>query len=179
VPRTRADVARDQKVGEIVDAARDRLLDGGYEALSVVGLARDLGLAQNAVYWYFPTKDHLFVAGVDRILHDVLSRKPRHGSALSRVLWFADRLHEFQDLRVTMHDRARTSEVVASYEADAVSLLRTLLTGALEGQVADDRLADTVDAVLALCEGVLLHDLGRARRRRIIELGYSALVNGG
>ena len=62
---------------------------------------------------------------------------------------------------------------------DAVSLLRTLLTGALEGQVADDRLADTVDAVLALCEGVLLHDLGRARRRRIIELGYSALVNGG
>lgn len=179
MPRTRPDFTRDEKVAEIVDAARRRLLEGGYESLSVVAIARELGLAQNAVYWYFPTKDHLFVAAVDRILHEVLSRKPRHGSPLSRVLWFAERLHEFQDLRVTMRDRARTSEVVARYEDDVVAMLRALLTGALSGLVEDDRLGDTVDAVLALCEGVLLHDLGRARRRHVIELGYERLVGNG
>ena len=179
MPRTRPDFTRDEKVTEIVDAARTRLLDGGYESLSIVGSARALGLAQNAVYWYFPTKDHLFVAAVDRILHEVLSRKPRHGSSLSRVLWFAERLYEFQDLRVTMRDRARTSEVVARYEDDVVALLRALLAGALTGLVEDARLDDTVDAVLSLCEGVLLHDLGRARRRRVIELGYERLVGDG
>jgi TetR/AcrR family transcriptional regulator, cholesterol catabolism regulator len=178
VPRTRPHVARDDKVAEIVDAARTRLLEGGYDSLSVVAIARQLGLAQNAVYWYFPTKDHLFVAGVDRILHEVLSRKPRRGTALSHVLWFAERLHELRDLRITMRDRARTSEVVASYEADVVAMLRALLAGGLTGLVDDERLGDTVDALLALCDGVLLHDLGRAHRRRVIELGYDRLVGG-
>jgi len=47
---------------EILALAQARLREGGYEALSVAALARELGLAQNAIYWYFPSKDHLFVA---------------------------------------------------------------------------------------------------------------------
>ena len=178
MPRTRPDLERGTKVDEIVKAARDRLLDGGYAALSVAELARHLGLAQNAIYWYFPTKDHLFVAAVDRILHDVLDRKPRRGATVERVLWFAERLAEFQELRITMRDRARASEVVAGFERDVAALLRALLVGALRDDVDADRLDDTADAVLALCEGVLLREMSRAQRARLIRYGFEKLTAG-
>jgi AcrR family transcriptional regulator len=166
-------VDRDAKVDEIVAAARTQLQEGGYSALSIVGIARSLGVAQNAIYWYFPTKDHVFVAAVDRMLHEILEQKPRAGTPLRHVLWFADRLYEFQDLRVTMRDRARDSEVVAAYEADVVELLRLLLSGSLNATVLTAEIDDVVDAIMALCDGVLLRtELSQARRRRIIELGY-------
>jgi AcrR family transcriptional regulator len=170
-------VARDAKVDEIVAAARAQLEDAGYSGLSIIGIARSLGVAQNAVYWYFPTKDHVFVAAVDRMLHEILEQKPRAGTPLRHVLWFADRLHEFQDLRVTMHDRARHSDVVASYEADVISLLRVLLSGSLSGTVPPAEIEDVVDALMALCDGVLLRGgLSTVRRRRLITLGYRRLV---
>jgi AcrR family transcriptional regulator len=176
VPRTRSDVERDAKVDEIVEAARVRLVDGGLANLSVAALARELGLAQAAIYWYFPTKDHLFVAAVERILHDILARKPRKGSCLDEVLWFADRLAEFQDLRMAMRERAKQSDVVAGFERDVMALLRVLLVNALRSDAADDTIDDTADAVMALCEGVLLRDVGKRRRAELIRFGYARLV---
>jgi AcrR family transcriptional regulator len=176
VPRNRSEIARDVKVDEIVEAARARLVDGGYASLSVASLARELGLAQAAVYWYFPTKDHLFVAAVERILHNVLERKPQRGSTLDRVLWLAERLHEVQDLRMTMRDRARVSETVARFEADVGTLFRVMLVNSLRSDLADGDIEDVADAVMALCDGVLLRDDGRARRREIIRFGFERLV---
>ena len=172
MPRTRHDVARDAKVDEIVEAARARLLDGGAAHLSVAAIARELGLAQAAVYWYFPTRDHLFVAAVERILHDVLARKPRAGTTLDHVLWIADRLDEVQDLRMALRERAKASELVAAFDRDVHALLRVLLVNALPPGVDDDG----VDAFMALCEGVLLQHLGRRRRREVLRLGYERLV---
>ena len=176
MPRNRSDIARDIKVGEIVEAARIRLLDGGYGSLSMAGLARDLGLAQAAVYWYFPTKDDLFGAAVERILHDVLDRKPHLGSTVDRVLWLAERLHEFQDLRMTMRDRARLSETVARFEADVNALFRVMLVNSIREDVRVGDVDDVADAVMALCDGVLLRDVGRTRRRRLIRFGFERLV---
>ena len=176
MPRTRTTVARDAKVYEIVDAARRRLLDGGYQALSVADLARELGVAQNAVYWYFPTKDHLLVAAVERILHDVLARKPRRGSVADRVVWFTERLHELQDVRLALRERARVADVVATFDRDVVALLRVLLASSLTGTVDDAALDDTADAVMALCEGVLLRDLSRTDRTRIVRFGLDRLL---
>ena len=76
MPRTRSDVNRVDKINEILDAAERQLLAGGYAELSMVATARELNVAQNAVYWYFPTKDHLFVAVLDRLQAKVLARKP-------------------------------------------------------------------------------------------------------
>jgi AcrR family transcriptional regulator len=176
VPRTRSDVDRDEKVDEIVDAARRRLVEGGYAALSVSDVARELGLAQSAIYWYFPTKDHLFVAAVERILHDILARKPRKGTCVDQVIWFAERLGDFKDLRIAMRERGRSSEVVGAFEADVIALLRVMLANALSTAVDADQLDDTTDAVMALCEGVLLRDIGKAKRARLIRFGFDRLV---
>jgi AcrR family transcriptional regulator len=176
VPKTRTQLDRDEKVAAIVDAARRRLLDGGYESLSVVGIARELGVAQNAVYWYFPTKDHLFVAAVDAILRDIFDRKPRSGPVVDRVVWVVDRLQELQPLRVTMRDRAARSEVIAAYEREVLELFRLLLVGALGDDVDD--VDDTVELLVAVCEGILLRELSRPRRVRLVRESYRRLVSG-
>src|SRR3954470_6178855 len=106
--KTRTELDRDAKVAEILDAAEARLRDGGYPALSVVGIARELGLAQNALYWYFPTKDHLFVAALERLIRGIAARKPpRRGSASTQVMWFVDRMAEIEHVRAGMYERAR------------------------------------------------------------------------
>jgi hypothetical protein len=76
-----------------------------------------------------------------------------------------------------MRDRARTSEVVAEYHGDVIALLRVLLVGAIANDVNTAELDDTVDAVMALCDGVLLRDLTKAHRRQLIRFGYSRLVH--
>jgi len=143
---------------------------------SAEDVARELGLAQSAIYWYFETKDHLFVAAVERILHDILARKPRKGTCVDEVIWFAERLGDFRDLRIAMRERARASEVVATFESNTMALLRVMLANALSAAVDANALDDTTDAVMALCEGALLRDISKAKRARLIRFGFDRLV---
>src|SRR3954467_14811008 len=113
VPRRRVEFERDEKTREILDAAAARLRAHGYDGLSVAALARDLGIANNAVYWYFPSKDELVVAAVEQMLADIVARKPPSSRGLEhQVLWFVDQLSELADLRAALAQRAGTSAVV-------------------------------------------------------------------
>src|ERR1700704_4717060 len=122
MPRTRPAQSRSDKVNEIVTVAERRLRQGGWEGLSVAAIARELGLAQNAIYWYFPSKDHLFVAALRRVLRGVVARKPaRSVGEREQILWFTDQFELLSDLRGAMTERARRSAVVADFvvELDA------------------------------------------------------------
>jgi TetR/AcrR family transcriptional regulator, cholesterol catabolism regulator len=177
VARTRTEIDRDAKVDEILAAAERRLRDGGYPALSVAAIARDLGLAQNAIYWYFPSKDHLFVAALERLLRGVVAAKPpARGSAERRILWFVDRLAELEDVRAAMRERARESPVVGDFAAELDATWRRMLAGALAGQAPEDELPDVVDALLAVIQGVLARNATTAERRRTIAFALERLV---
>src|SRR2546428_12358284 len=116
MPRTRNDADWNLKSGRVLDAAEARLLDGGYEAMSIAAIARDLDLAQNSIYWYFPSKDHLFVAALRRLLPRIVAAKPPARRGLTaQVLWFVDRLDELRPIIVAVHERARISQVVAEF----------------------------------------------------------------
>src|SRR5688572_29496776 len=123
-------------MAQILDAAEGRLRDGGYEALSVAAIARELGLAQNAIYWYFPSKDHLFVASLERMLRDLLSRKPSDEVGVAeRILWFTDQFAALSSLRGSMSERARHSPVVAEFVDQLEAHLSHMLTGVLRDHV--------------------------------------------
>jgi AcrR family transcriptional regulator len=177
MPRTRPHLHRDDKVDELVDAAVRRLNDGGYGALSVADIARELGLAQNAIYWYFPSKDHLFVAALQKIVDGIMSRKPRGESVVARIIWFSDRMQEFQLLRAAMRERAASSEVVAEFEASLYAGIRMLLSSALSGSVAKAELEMTTNAVVGLVEGVLLQGASRKQRAELLRFGLKRLAN--
>lgn len=179
MPRNRSEIARDEKVAAIVAAATRRLIDGGYAALSVADIARELGLAQAAIYWYFPTKDHLLIAAAERTTRDLLARKPGGGSVVDGLVWLTQRMHEGQHLRMAIRERARASDVVAAFHRDIVASMHGLLVAALRDTVPTDDLDDTAHAVMALCEGVLLQDLRPRQRTRVLRLGLDRLLHTG
>jgi len=177
VPRTRTDLDRDAKVAEILEAAERRLRDGGYRTLSVVGIARELGLAQNAVYWYFPSKDHLFVAVLERMLRDIVARKPPKRGGLERqVTWFVDQLAELQGVRAALAEQARVSPVVAEFATALTDTWRRMLTNVLADRVPAGELPLAVDALLATIQGVLAADMKPAERARIVGFAVERLA---
>jgi len=164
-------------MAEILDAAERRLLSGGDAALSVSDLARELHVAPSAVYWYFPTRDHLLVAVLERVTARTLAGKPRHRSVVEEVVWIVDRLAEVEPLRSAVHERARSSPVVAEFQQQFAGGMDELVAErlkelGLQGEVG----SVTLDAVRSVVEGVLLADLAPARRQRVVRFALSRLL---
>ncbi|MDX6609439.1 MAG: hypothetical protein QOF85_1364 [Solirubrobacterales bacterium] len=179
MPKTRPAQSRDKKMSEILAAAEKRLRSGGYEALSVAALARELGLAQNAVYWYFPSKDELFVATLNRMLEKIAARKPsKQAGDLERILWFTDRFQIISGMRGAMNDRARTSPAVADFVAQLDALLSRMLSNVLRDYVPADELSLAVDAFRATVDGAFAKGLDKRARRKLLVFTLRRLTAG-
>jgi TetR/AcrR family transcriptional regulator, cholesterol catabolism regulator len=178
MPRTRSELERDAKVAQVVEAAERRLRDGGYESLSIAAIARELGLAQNAIYWYFPSKDHLFVAALEQMLQQIAARKPRHGEAgpVERILWFTDQFQALSNLRGAMNDRARESQVVAEFVEKLDALLSRMLSNVLRDHVRADELPIAVDTFRSTVEGTFVKGLSKGERRKVLTFALERLM---
>jgi AcrR family transcriptional regulator len=177
MPKTRQAVSRDEKVAEILAAAERRLREGGYEALSVAAIARELGLAQNAIYWYFPSKDDLFVATLEQMLREIAARKPlREVGEVERILWFTDQFEALSGLRGAMNERARSSKVVAEFVAELDALLSRMLSNALREHVPADQLPVAVETYRATVEGTFVKGLGKRQRRKVLRFALERLM---
>jgi AcrR family transcriptional regulator len=178
MPRTRSELERDAKIAQIVQAAERRLREGGYESLSVAGIARELGLAQNAIYWYFPSKDDLFVAALEGMLQTIAARKPKREEvgSVERILWFTDQFQPLSNLRGAMSERARDSDVVAEFVERLDALLSRMLSNALRDHVRAEELPLAVDAFRATVEGTFVKGLDTRARRRVLTFALERLM---
>jgi AcrR family transcriptional regulator len=169
MPCKRLGRSREAKVEEILVTAERRLREQGYEGLSVAAIARELGVAQNAIYWYFPSKDHLFVATLRRMLAGILAEKPPAATGLTnQVLWFVDELQSLHQLRAALAERARTSPLAAEFAAELNRGLRGMLSNALSSRLPEAELAIAVDTFVATVEGCVLQQLDAAERRLVL-----------
>src|SRR4051812_31563930 len=169
MPRTRPEFDRAEKQTAILDAAVAQLESGGYAALSVAAIARDLGVAQNAVYWYFPTKDHLFVTALQQMGHRAFAAKMRAGPDwTARLLAVVDALADLYPLLPAIHERAAASEVVSAFERDLLNDFRGMLAAGLADHVADKEVDLAADTVLAAVIGAYATGLSRTRRRQLL-----------
>jgi len=177
VPRTRPEINRDEKVAQVLRAGERRLLDGGFEELSMIGIARDLGLAQNAIYWYFPSRADLFVAVLRHILEGIAARKPRgEVGVLERTLWWTDQFARIYELRPAMQEQARKSEVVAKFVDELDELLERMLTNAFRGRVPDSQLPVAIGSFRATVIGTYAQGLPRRRRREVLGFALDRLL---
>lgn len=169
MPRKRLEHTRDEKVEEILAAAEQRLREGGYEALSIAGIARDLGVAQNAVYWYFPSKDFLFVQALRRMLDRIITTRPPAVTGLAdQILWFAEELQSLHRLRASLAERARSSPVLAGFANEMNGGLRGMLTNALSGHIPEAELPLAVETFIATVDGAVLENRDPEERRRLL-----------
>ena len=177
MPKTRRDLDRDDKVSEILEITELRLREGGYNALSVAAVARELGLAHNAIYWYFPSKDHLIVATFEHMLHKLLANKPKAGrDVVGRVMWFVDQLGELYPLRASMHEQAQRSEVIANYLDDLNNRLRSMTIHALEPYVDEEELELAAASFTATVQGAFLAGTEPKERRRILTFALQRMI---
>jgi AcrR family transcriptional regulator len=162
---------------EILAAAERRLREGGYRSLSVAALARELGLAQNAIYWYFPSKDELFVATLRRMLDEIAARKPsKDVGEVERILWFTDQFQALSGLRGAMSERARSSTTVATFVAELDALLGRMLSNAFRGHIPANELPVAVEAFRSTVEGTFVKGLDRRTRRKVLAFALERLI---
>jgi AcrR family transcriptional regulator len=177
MPKTRPTESRDAKIGEILEVAERRLREGGYEALSVASIARELGLAQNTIYWYFPSKDDLFVATLRRMLEQIAARKPaKKVGKVEQILWFTDQFHVLSGLRGAMNERARSSPVVGDFVEELDALLSRMLSSALADHVTGDDLPLAVETFRATVEGTFVKGLDKRARRNVLSFALRQLI---
>jgi AcrR family transcriptional regulator len=169
-PATRKATAKEAKQEQILDLAERQLMAGGYGRLSIVGIARELGVAANTIYWYFPSKDNLFVAALQRLSMRLVQAKPPHAEGFSaQAVWFVDQLAELRPVRIAVHERARSSKVVADYEVGFQRQLRGMLEGGLREQLPAAEVDGAADLFLATVEGLLVTGKSPAERLQILE----------
>jgi AcrR family transcriptional regulator len=176
MPRKRTELDREEKVEQILRHAVGLLRDGGHEELSVNRVARDLGLARAAVYWYFPSRDELFTAACARLFVDAFADPPRHSDVVRRIRWGVDCFATIYDVYAVLLQRAPT-------EPAAADLLRTFdhslcqrLTDLLAPHVAPDHLDGIVETIVVFTEGLLGRRLSTAERNRRLTTALNALL---
>ena len=168
---------RDAKRAEIIDAAERSLVTAGYAGLSVVGVARELGIAQNSIHWYFPTKDALFVAVLRRRVDSVLASKPRDTADWQdQVVWFVDKLATHRRLISAMREHAPASTTVRQFQAEFDAGLTALATGALQPRLRPRTLPTAVTLLLSTIDGLLLRGATQRERATALRLLLRSLA---
>jgi AcrR family transcriptional regulator len=164
MPRNHQHIDRAAKTARILDAAEELLLRDGYDATTMAAIARAAGVANNAVYWYFPGKDDLLAAVLERRLEQAATRADVETDQplLARAMSALAELDAVSVLTSTVHERAKYSPAVASVHQAFHDILSERATEGLKSAgMSDDDARMAAAAVIAVIEGIHLHEPAR------------------
>jgi AcrR family transcriptional regulator len=160
MPRPKSDID-----ARIVEAARARFLVEGVDGASLRSIANDAGTNVGMIYYYFPTKDDLFLAVVedvyaqmlDDLTHALSDDKPvedRFHAVYHRVAAMTDT--EFDVIRIVIREALvstdRLQKVVERFMRGHVPfLIKALQDGLKDGTLRGDTPLPATMAALATC----------------------------
>ena len=160
MPRPKSDID-----ARIVAAARARFLLEGVDGASLRSIATDAGTNVGMIYYYFPTKDDLFLGVVEDIyagllddlaqaLSDDKSVEDRFRAVYHRIAALSD--EEFDVLRIVIREALvstdRLQKVVERFMRGHVPyLLKALQDGLKDGTLRGDTPLPATMAALATC----------------------------
>lgn|SRR5437764_11917375 len=174
MPATRPELPRDIKRGEILDAADTLLVRDGYDNTTMAEVARAARVANNSVYWYFPSKDDLLAAVLRRRQERVLAELAdlATSSLEERVLGLLAELDHVANLTAAVHGRASHNVAVAEmHEAFHAAAERYLGSGFRDAGLGQQEATSAAAAIMAMVEGIHLHERDRdpvARNRLLL-----------
>ena len=158
----------------IVHAARARFLDEGVEGASLRKIASDAGTNIGMVYYYFKTKDDLFLAVVEEIYSVVLAdmtqiltselpEEQRLAELYQRVARMSD--EEFQVIRLIMREALVSSARVQRLGARFMQGHIPVVIGCLGNGIANKRLREDLHPMLLLAATLSLGIMPQLVRR--------------
>jgi AcrR family transcriptional regulator len=174
MPATRPDLDRDIKRAEVLDAAETLLLRDGYDNTAMAAIARAARVANNSVYWYFPSKDDLLAAVLRRRQERALAEAAdlATSSLQERVLALLAQLDQVANLTAAVHERASHNPAVAEmHQAFHATAERELAKGFRDAGLRPRDARPAAAAIMAMIEGIHLHEENRdpvARNRLVL-----------
>lgn len=134
----------------IVHAARERFLTEGVDGASLRRIARDAGTSIGMLYYYFPTKDELFLAVVEEVYAELLAEitatlspdvpvEERLRRLYTRIAAVSDT--EMQIIKLVIREAlvssTRLHSLIARFQRGHLPLvLATLLDGVRDGTLS-------------------------------------------
>ena len=163
MPRPRSDIEP-----RIVHAARRRFLENGVDGASLRRIARDAHTNIGMVYYYFPTKDDLFLAVVEEIyeklLEDIGAELERQGSFGERVRAMYRRVGAMSEdelavfrlvAREALVSSARLERLVERFKRGHIPLILRALTDGISAGEVDPSYHPAVALLTTLAIGVV------------------------
>jgi TetR/AcrR family transcriptional regulator, repressor of the mexAB-oprM multidrug resistance operon len=184
MPRNRQTVPREQRITELVKAASQMFLERGYAATTMAQLARAADVTPTTLYWYFPSKDHAFVAVLEVLLAEqearIQSRPELRDDPVARLLAVLEALEAYPGLQPVVHERAPKAPVVAEFHTRMHAWLDGLIADALRHRLPDEQeRALAAQAVAAMLDGALGHNPGNRRITEVVGFVLARLAEGG
>ena len=164
----------------IVRAARDRFLNEGVEGASLRAIARDAGTNLGMVYYYYPSKDDLFLAVVEEVYGKLLEDLSRSlGSAETDTCTRVERLYarlaavsedEVKVLRLVLREAIASSserigQLFERFSRGHIMMMTNMLR---EGMQRGEVRTDMPPMVLVMCT-IFLGLFPQVLRRRLGE----------
>ena len=131
MPRPKSDIEP-----RVIQAARARFLSDGVDGASLRQIARDAGTSIGMIYYYFPTKDDLFLAVIEehyeKLIADMADVLSTVGSFEERIRSLSLRVGEMSDdeldvfrlvIREALVSSSRLDRLVERFKRGHVALL--------------------------------------------------------
>jgi AcrR family transcriptional regulator len=145
---------RERRREEILDAARRCFARHGYEGATVARLEQETGLSRGAIFNYFPTKEAIFIALVERdqerfgrVWVDEGYEAAVRAITEEEPAWLAVYLESARRLRTDPDFKQRRREAGTPIER---ALDQWLSKARASGELRDDLPAETVAAFLGI-----------------------------
>lgn len=169
--KQKAEPARHENKGEILQVARRLFLEKGYGLTTMSHIAEEAGVAPNTIYWYFADKDALLIAVLDTLVADAARdfQARQQGAIESQISWLLGELDRLHNMITTVHSRASASQAVGKWHDNFHRMLEAALIAALRGQgVSEDDLAPASRVLSFVVEGLLVHETPAKDRRALV-----------
>lgn len=155
MPTNRRDIPRVDRINAILDVATRLFLERGYNETTVGDVARQAGIRNGTVHWYFAGKDDLLAAVMARAIGLEFERASSATdlSPRDRLIMFLTGLRPFRELSGTLRERSRASEAVGDTLRQMDARTRELMEQALDGGDSWCDQATATDIMLAAFYG--------------------------
>lgn len=157
MPTNRKAVPRAERTAEILAAATEAFLAKGFDGTTISDVASAASMTPANVYWYFPSKDHLFAAVMDGILDRELIQLEEshpHADARARLVQGMADMRTTRYLHAAMHERLEKSPEVRAAHERFMSWLTGLVRETVKGHgFSNDDQERVVEVATSLFEG--------------------------
>src|ERR1700741_3846074 len=158
MPRNRQKIPKSARESALLAQARELFIANGYRGARVAEVGRAVGIPSAAVHWYFPTKDDLFAAVLERVFGDAIAeveasdRAPR-----DRLEAFLSKTQGYRGMHREAYERMEESEALRAVYVGLLHWLEDLLLQAISAQLPEGVDTDPITLTAhVLLEGMLI-----------------------